>query len=213
VQDSLIFLPGGVQCHKQGIEPSPGCWSKALEHGCAEAFLVCGDRGSQEAFEPIGRRRLDPQALATLEDGGLRVGRITILGEDLCHQPGLQSPGVLQGPFTEAKQGADLGPVILVGATFPVIRRPLGRRYADLRREVGHDDTRYFQELARKPALELEELQKHGEAETGGSTLVGQRVPLLGTQGPELGELVVGPRVLHAKLLARTLAPLYHFAE
>ena len=47
--------------------------------------------------------------------------------------------------------------------------------------------------LVREAALDLEELHQDGEAEPSGAALVGERLALVGGEGPLFGELVGEP--------------------
>ncbi len=99
---------GGVGRHdEQSVEPRPRRRREPVEDGGAEAFVVGGERLAQVALDPLGRRWLQPQRPAAVEERGPQGLRLLGPGHHLGQQPVGDRLLIRDGGLPYAEEGAD----------------------------------------------------------------------------------------------------------
>ena len=160
---------------KQSVKPRDRFSRQPGKQRRAEGGIVAPYRRAYQPFQTIPRGRLNPQCPASLPGRHGQAIGAPIVGEDLALEPAAQGLGILERGLAEAEGAADLGTVIGDRATAPFVMLPLDCRDLDLASDCLHRRDGHVLDVPWKPAFGLEHLQKHGKAQSGDATLVGQK--------------------------------------
>jgi hypothetical protein len=132
------------------------------------------------------------------DSGDLDRLDLSLVDDLLRAEPGDEVVAVLDDGRAEAKQGADIGAVLLDGATAPVVLEVRRSGDANLCRHMGDNAGGDLMLVPGEAALHLEELEQHSEPKAVVPRARIEEIDVLLRQCPMFDQIVSVPRAFHA---------------